>query len=184
MTNKGARQELELVYGKGCMFKKGHIASKIEKMGGIKTYRVFVKQQHYTGKKLRALERNLTLHHLKHRSEGGETSAENGAVVNELAHRYLHSLPRNQEEIVNNMLREYKLNIVELNSSTKTPNHLTIEFGGELEEDDYISIPLYDNTPEQDMWLQKQKFNRAKTKQETRQQIEAALYSREDDYDR
>lgn len=51
----------------------------------------------------------MTLHHLKHRAEGGKTSVENGAIVNEMAHRYLHDgLTREQEEIANMMLIEYK----------------------------------------------------------------------------
>ena len=48
------------------------------------------------------------MHHLRHRSENGATSIENGANVAEVAHQYMHSLPRDQEEIINNMLRQWK----------------------------------------------------------------------------
>ena len=48
------------------------------------------------------------MHHLKHRSENGPTTIENGANVAEVAHQYLHSLPREQEEIINDMLRQWK----------------------------------------------------------------------------
>ena len=107
MTNKGVRELLEIFYGKGCMFYKAHIPERL-KGTKIKGYKQFIAELHYKSKKLQGLERTLTLHHLKHRSEGGETSVENGALINELAHRYLHSLPRSQEEEINNMLREYK----------------------------------------------------------------------------
>ncbi len=55
----------------------------------------------------------MNLHHLKHKSEGGATNVENGAVINSLAHMYIHSLPRNQEEYINNLLREYKKQVDE-----------------------------------------------------------------------
>ena len=44
-TNKSAREALEAIYGKGCMFKKAKIAEKIEAMGGIKTYRRFLEEK-------------------------------------------------------------------------------------------------------------------------------------------
>lgn len=68
--NKKIRQQLEEIYGEGCMFKKARIAQKIEKMGGIKTYRTFVDGKKYKRKKIQSLEGLDTLHHLVHRSEG------------------------------------------------------------------------------------------------------------------
>ena len=38
---------------------------------------------------------------------------ENGAVINSLAHMYMHSLPREQEEEINEELRKYKKDIEE-----------------------------------------------------------------------
>lgn len=67
--NTKARRHLEKIYGKGCMFNKAHIAEQIEKMGGIKTYKKFVQETHYTGRIIQMLEKRMTYHHLKHRSE-------------------------------------------------------------------------------------------------------------------
>lgn len=109
--NKSIRIALAQVYGSGCMFKKSGAEKYIEKLGHIKTYKKFKEERHYTSKKIKALENLLTLHHLKHKSEGGKASIENGAIVNSLAHQYMHSLPRNQEEVINDYLREYKKQI-------------------------------------------------------------------------
>lgn len=107
-SNKKTRIALASIFGSGCMFKKSHAEQFIEKLGTIKTYKRFKSEQHFTSKKTKILEQRLTLHHLIHRSEGGKASVENGAVINELAHRYIHSLPRDQEEIINDYLREWK----------------------------------------------------------------------------
>ena len=180
MTNKSARLALESIYGKGCMFQKAYIAKRIEQIGGIKTYRKFVEETHYKLKKIRHLERTMTYHHLKHKSDGGSATIHNGAIVNELAHQYIHSLPRDEEELINNMLRQYKYEY-EIRGGLLIPTENSLEiqqpFVVDLDFDfgeDYITIPVYDNTKED---LEKRrKFNRAKTKQETRQQIDEALY--------
>ena len=44
-----------------------------------------------------------------------------------------------------------------------------------LMQDEYVSIKAYDNT-EKDLEKRKQKFNRAKTKQETQKIIDEILY--------
>lgn len=69
-----------------------------------------------------------------------------------MAHTYIHSLPRNQEEIVNNMLRRYKrtINVAIIQGSEITAEEVEIDMS------DCIEIPLIDN----------RKYNRAKTKRE------------------
>lgn len=113
--NKSVREELERLYGKGCMFKKAKVEEKIESIKTIKTYKKFIEEKKYTGKIIKIYERQMNLHHLKHKFEGGETSVKNGVVINTLAHRYIHSLPREQEEFINDILREYKRQVDECN---------------------------------------------------------------------
>ena len=48
-SNKAAKENLERIYGKGCFFNRACIAERIEKMGGIKTFKVFVKEKRYKG---------------------------------------------------------------------------------------------------------------------------------------
>lgn len=175
MTNKGVRELLEIIYGKDCMFYKAKIPERL-KGTNIKGYKQFIGELHYKSKKLHILERTLTLHHLKHQSEGGETTIENGAVVNELAHRYLHSLPREQEEIINNMLREYK-DSFEIRGGILIPTEMGFQTLDPFivpsleDEEDFITIVLEDTTPE----IREKKFNRAKEKRETRKLAEEGL---------
>ena len=89
----------------------------------------------------------MTYHHLRHRSEGGETTVENCANIAEIAHQYTHSLDREDEEIVNNMLREFKVNFVMMQGNGE------ILDSGSFEQEpasEYIVIPVYNNTPEQE----------------------------------
>lgn len=159
--NKIIRERLEKIYGKGCMFQRAYIAERIEKIGGIKTYKQYIQEHKYTLKKIKQLESTITLHHLKHRSEGGATSEHNGAEINALAHAYTHSLPREQEEIINNMLRDFKFraSIISLGDSVEVE-------AKEMEFDlsDCIEIPLERNP-------KKKKFNRSETKRETREKV-------------
>ena len=106
--NRKIRELLEKIYGEGCMFQKAKIEKRIEQLGEIRTYRQFKEEHRYKLKKIKIFEQMMSLHHLKHKSEGGQTTVDNGAVINSLAHTYLHSLPRADEEIINDMLREYK----------------------------------------------------------------------------
>lgn len=160
--NKAIRERLERIYGKGCMFQKAHIAQRIEEIGGIKTYKQYIQQHKYSFKKVKKLEETMTLHHLKHRADEGRTSEQNGAVINALAHGYLHSLPRNEEEIINNMLRDYKWRI---DNARKCKIELvdTLDIGIELN----IAEISFSN----ELKVSKTKFNRAETKKETKQLI-------------
>ena len=69
-----------------------------------------------------------------------------------LAHRYIHSLPREHEEVINNMLREYK--------KCKVVFVEDIDLGIE------VGATVFEPTE------RKQKFDRAKVKKETMKIIE------------
>lgn len=166
-SNRKIRRNLEKVYGKGCFFARAHCAERIEKMGGIKTFKRFTEEKRFTGKKI---SHQLSLHHLKHRSEGGETTMENGANLEEIAHQYIHSLPREQEEMVNDMLREFKAQIKPNDISLQVVD-LSVEDKGidcnslgtfEIDLCDTLDISLKDMTPE--VQKKREKFNRTKEK--------------------
>lgn len=123
--NRSVRIALAGIFGSGCMFRKSHAEEFIEKLGTIKTYKTFKEEKCYTPKQVRCLEQRMTLHHLKHKSEGGKANLQNGAIINELAHRYMHSLPRNQEEIINDYIREWK---------RENYGKMTIDFVEEIEQ--------------------------------------------------
>lgn len=186
MTNKGARQILELIYGKGCMFQRAKIAQIIEEIGGIKTYKTFVEGKRYKLRKIRRLQDTMTYHHLKHKSEGGRTTEDNGAVVSALAHQYMHSLPRDEEEVINDLIREYKTQFI-LRGGILVPTDTGLEIEQPIQlqlplefeqEGDYISIPLIDNSRDE----YDRRYNRQKVKEETREIAENGMedYLRED----
>lgn len=165
MKNEAARKELERIYGKGCMFTKAHCEEQIEALRTIKTFKRYKQEKRYTGKKIKELARQMTYHHLKHRSEGGKTNLENGSVINGLAHAYIHSLPRDQEEIVNNMIRQYKMGIAIIADGEITQTQ-AIDLNFDFDLEDCITIPLEDSN---------KKYNRAKVKRETQKLIDEDL---------
>jgi hypothetical protein len=111
-SNKKKRDELQLIYGKGSMFEKSKCEEYIATLPMIKGYKRFIKEKHFTTKEIRKLTHRMNYHHLEHKADGGGTTIENGAVVNELEHRYIHSLPRNHEEIINNHIRQWKADFI------------------------------------------------------------------------
>lgn len=154
--NKTIRERLEKQYGKGCMFKKANIEEKIEKRGTIKTFKRYLKEKRFRGKFLRLYAKQMNLHHLKHRSEGGKTTVENGAVVSTLAHMYMHSLPREQEEFINNELRKYKMS-----------KELKVVFVDDLELPYTIKATEFKVNERK-----KEKYDRVKKKQEEKKLID------------
>ena len=67
MSNKSVREELEQIYGRQCMMHKGL------KINGYSKSKC-----RYSGK---AIEQQLTLHHIIPKAKGGATNAKNGAVL-------------------------------------------------------------------------------------------------------
>ena len=171
-SNCSAKKELERIYGKGCFFNRAKVAEQIEAMGGIKTFKVFVQEKRFKGK---PISHQITYHHLKHKSEGGKATVENGANVEEVAHQYLHSLPRNQEEIINNMLREFKLNCVMMTGDGQVQEAQSISFNfGE----DVLVIPLYDNDEKHNPEVARQQAEEREKAKHTREYKKKKKYER------
>ena len=139
-SNKKKREQLEQIYGKGSMFEKSHTEDYISTLPKIKGYKKFIKEKHFTSKEIKKLTERMNYHHLEHKADGGATSVENGAIVNELEHRYLHSLPRNQEEVINNHIRQWKIDFITLTTeSVIDSEQIQIDLN-----EDYIEIPVHD----------------------------------------
>ena len=171
-SNRSAKKELERIYGKGCFFNRAKVAEQIEAMGGIKTFKVFVQEKKFKGK---PISHQITYHHLKHKSEGGKATVENGANVEEVAHQYLHSLPRNQEEIINNMLREFKLNCVMMTGDGQVQEAQSISFNfGE----DVLVIPLYDNDERHNPEIARQQAEEREKAKHTKEYKKKKKYER------
>lgn len=169
--NSAARRRLERVYGKVDMFVKAEVEKKLEELQ-IKGYKVFEEEQRLKG---RPISQQLTFHHLKHRSEGGDQSPRNGALIGLTRHEYMHSLTREEEEIANNIIRDWKMNFVIMSGKGE------ILDSGTLEPDftDCITIPVYDNTIADKKYREHKHPSRAQKKQDLRRLIEE--YEAEDD---
>ena len=144
-------------YGNGCFFEMARIAQRIEEMGGIRTYKKFLEEKRFKGQKI---SQQLTVHHLRHRSE-----------------------PREDEEIINNMFRSFKLNFAVIQDA-EVVDHGSVVLDPTAA--DYITIPLEDTTPEQYEQLRKQREKRKRLKNSTRAMKKRELQQLidEEDYDR
>lgn len=165
--NKKIRMQLEKMYGKGCFFARARLAERLEQIDKDLSFKRFVQKKIYSGKKI---SHQISLHHLQHSSEFGSTTVENGANVEEIAHQFLHSLPRDKEEIANNMLRQWKLNYVTINGEEAG----TVDLENVEIAEDVIVIPVYDVKS-------KPKYNRAKTKRKYQRIVDEDLEDLERD---
>jgi len=136
-SNKVAREKLIAIYGKKSMFQESGAEKYIEGLKRIRTYKKFLEKKKFKGKKINL--KQLQYHHMKHRSEGGRATVENGALVYDPEHSYMHSLPRQQEEIINNHIRQYKIDFMILqNMQVKDSGILE-----QSEEEETIEIPVH-----------------------------------------
>ena len=161
--NSKARKKLEKIYGKGCFMERA----------GIRTITGFKKDAYI-----------MTYHHMRHVSEGGKATVENGANLALENHEFLHSLPREEEEKINNRIRQWKANFLLMNNG-KVENSASLEFPDLTNDENCIIIKLEKTTKAQYEELQRQKqqrkqqFNRSKIKRETQQMIDDELYGEE-----
>ena len=161
--NSKARKKLEKIYGKGCFMER----AGIRKITGFK-------KDAYT----------MTYHHMRHVSEGGKATVENGANLALENHEFLHSLPREEEEKINNEIRRWKANFISMNNG-KVEDSASLEFPDLTNDENCIIIKLEKTTKAQYEELQRQKqrrkqqFNRSKIKRETQQMIDDELYGEE-----
>lgn len=161
--NSKARKKLEKIYGKGCFMERA----------GIRKITGFRKDADI-----------MTYHHMRHVSEGGKATVENGANLALENHEFLHSLPREEEEKINNEIRRWKANFILMNNG-KVENSASLEFPDLTNDKNCIIIKLEETTKAQYEELQRQKqqrkqqFNRSKIKRETQQMIDDELYGEE-----
>lgn len=154
-SNKSKRLELQKVFGDGSMYQRAKTDEYLSTLPHIITYKKFVEKKHYTRKQKLKLEQSLNYHHMVHKAEGGATTIENGAVVTEGEHRFIHSLSRVQEEIINNHIRQWKLDFMTLTTEQVIDS-------GEIDinlDTDYIDIPVEEyHTPRKTKLTKQQLF--------------------------
>lgn len=94
MTNKSAKDKLIKLYGKECFIDKLHLRKD--------------KERKYTSKKQYKKMKELTYHHIKEVSEGGETTIENGALLSLENHIWFNNQPKEVQDKLNKKFQEYK----------------------------------------------------------------------------
>lgn len=164
-SNKTARQQLEKVFGKICMIEAAGIRYiPKEKRRKIKGYTRY--------------DDILTYHHIHEKAKGGKATMENGAIVRGYNHRWLHTLPEDKKEEVNNKLIQFKVDMIQAigDDLRKTPvAEIDLPFGEDLDEECEI-IPVYDTDKKV-----RQKFNRAKEKRDFKKKVDTYYRELDDD---
>jgi hypothetical protein len=87
-------------FGKVCFIEELGLRTKEEIQADIRQYKS-------KGQRKRMDE--LTYHHIIAKCNGGETTEENGAILRNINHVWLHRLPLEKQAIINQMLIQYKL---------------------------------------------------------------------------
>lgn len=109
------------------------------------------KERHYTSKKQMKIMKQLTYHHIVEKSKGGRATVENGALLSEENHIWFHKQNNVSQAKMNKKFQEYK--------------KCKVEKVDDLELE--IDVDFIDFIPEE-----KEKYNRAKKKQEDRKEID------------
>lgn len=157
-SNKSIREIMERKYGRQCMIEAAGI-------------RYIPKSERRKIKGYSKNQERLTYHHIKEKAKGGKATEDNGAILKEYNHEWLHRLPQPEKDKVNQALQEYKLNVATISLSPKLQVE-SKEIRLNLDLSDCITIPVYDDK-DQD---RKKRFNRAKEKAELRKMIEDEMY--------
>lgn len=157
-SNKEAKEELIRLYGAECFIDRLHLRPESTK--------VYVgKQLEYMRKHQKQLKR-LTYHHIKERCKGGKATRENGALLSEDNHRWFNKQSKEAQEQMNNAFQELKRKIDEAREcKIELVDELDIGFEVKTAE---ISFSC-------ERTANKDKFDRAKVKRETRKIIEEDL---------
>lgn len=164
--NKRTRNKLIMLFGNKCMIEELGIRNiPVEKRRKIKGYK--------------KSQETLTYHHIKEVNEGGQTTLYNGAIIRGYNHEWLHTLPEEERQNINQQIQQYKMNIISMQGDGSILDSQTIEL--DFDMTDCIEIPLLDNTEKDIRKLNK--FNRAKQKKDTQKMINEFLYD-EEEYER
>lgn len=146
--NKSAKQKLIKLYGPECWIDKLKLRPPEDK------------PRRYTSKGQLKRAKQLTFHHIRPRSKGGQSTVENGALLSAENHAWFHKQPPEIQAALNNIFQTFK------QGYTPDPTANTIK------------VPrLTDSTPTEfnyDTFITRAKehYNRAKAKREAQKLIE------------
>ena len=142
MSNKEAKQRLIELYGAECFIEKLRLRKDTE-------------PRRYKSKGQRKRMKQLTYHHIQERSNGGQATVENGALLSTENHEWFNRQSKEAQRQMNELFQRYK-NSVEC----------SVEFVDNLETN--FSIASVIIVPAE---LEK-KYNRAREKRTWKKQVE------------
>jgi hypothetical protein len=151
-SNKRAKEELIRHYGAECFIEKLKLRKEPKK--------------HYTGKGQMKRMKQLTYHHIKMKKDGGRATRENGALLSAENHSWFHQQSPQAQGYMNAMFQEYKRQVDECQ----------VVFVDELDLDFEVRPAIIAIDEKGHILDQpKEKYNRAKVKEEFRRKVDEAL---------
>ena len=143
MSNKRAKERLIQLYGAECFIEKLHLRKDTE-------------PRRYTSKGQRKRMKQLTYHHIQERSNGGQATVENGALLSTENHEWFNRQSKEAQKQMNELFQQYKASV-----------ECKIEFVEDL--DTRFSIASAIIVPAE---LEKEHYNRAKENRAWKKQVE------------
>lgn len=142
MSNKQAKEKLIKLYGAECFIEKLHLRKDTE-------------PRKYTSKGQYKRMKQLTYHHIREKSNGGQATAENGALLSAENHEWFNKQSKEAQKQMNELFQKHKQSV-----------ECKVEFVDEL--DTRFSIASAIIVPTE---LEK-KYNRAREKKAWKKQVE------------
>lgn len=143
MSNKRAKERLISLYGAECFIEKLHL-------------RVDTEPRRYKSKGQYKRMKQLTYHHIQERSNGGQATVENGALLSTENHEWFNRQSKEAQRQMNELFQQYKASV-----------ECKVEFVDNL--DTRFSIASAIIVPDM---LEKEHYNRAKEKRAWQKQVE------------
>ena len=95
MSNKRAKQKLIRLYGAECFIEKLHLREDTE-------------PRRYTSKGQYKRMKQLTYHHIREKSNGGQATIENGALLSAENHIWFNKQSEEAQKQMNELFQKYK----------------------------------------------------------------------------
>ena len=143
MSNKRAKEKLIELYGAECFIERLHLRKDTE-------------PRKYTSKGQKKRMKQLTYHHIREKSNGGQATVENGALLSAENHEWFNKQSKEAQKQMNELFQKYKHSV-----------ECKVEFVEEL--DTRFSIASAIIVPAE---LGKEHYNRAKEKRAWKKEVE------------
>lgn len=143
MSNKRAKQRLIELYGAECFIEKLHLRKDTE-------------PRKYTSKGQKKRMKQLTYHHIREKSNGGQATVENGALLSAENHAWFNKQSKEAQRYMNELFQKYKASV-----------ECKVEFVDKLDTRFTVASAII--VPSE---LEKEHYNRAREKRAWKKEVE------------